>query len=258
MKKNKKEYNEEKDTSQILWMIFLVPIGIFVLDLANLGKIFFPYLSNLTEKYDWLSFIGTYAGTIVSAIFLLFITKMDRRDNNEILRQSQRPYLDVNWTILKSEFIKDNTNNLNRQIFIYNNFGLDVYDNAKEYLTLEIRNTGASTAIIDVNKSNFTLCYNKYSKTIDGEDIFEKQVEVINLNKVIKRKSISAGESMFIVCNAIDVYNLKANTVSNDAYIRKTEIYYKDLFKYVYEDICEYVNREVVPQKDNELVKNDK
>ena len=42
-KKNKKEYNKEKDTSQILWMIFLVPIGIFVLDLANLGKIFFPF-----------------------------------------------------------------------------------------------------------------------------------------------------------------------------------------------------------------------
>ena len=107
-KKNKKEYDEEKDTSQILWMIFLIPIGIFVLDLANLGKIFFPYISNLTDKYDWLSFIGTYAGTIVSAIFLLFITKMDRRDNNEILRRSQRPYLDVNWTALDSDFIKEN------------------------------------------------------------------------------------------------------------------------------------------------------
>jgi len=254
MKKNKKEYNEEKETSQIIWMIFIVPIAFFILDLANLGHICFPYIDNLTEKYDWLSFIGTYAGTIVSAIFLLFITKMDRRDNNEILRQSQRPYLDVNWTILSSEFINQNTNNLNRHIFIYNNFGLDGYDNSKEYLTLEIRNTGASTAIIDVNKSNFTLVYNKCTGLIESEEIIEKQIEKIHLNKVVKRKSISAGESMFIVCNSTDVYNVKKESVSKDTYIRNTEIYYKDLFNYKYEDICEYINREIIPEKDNELI----
>jgi len=136
MKKLKKEYNEEKETSKILWMIFLVPIAFFIIDVANLGHFFFPYIDNLTEKYDWMSFIGTYAGTIVSAIFLLFITKMDRRDNNEILRTSQRPYLDVNWTILDKDFLEQNINNLNRQLFIYNNFGLDGINSAKEYLTL--------------------------------------------------------------------------------------------------------------------------
>lgn len=256
MKKNKKEYNEEKETSQIIWMIFLVPIVFLILDLTNLGHICFPYINNLTEKYDWLSFIGTYAGTIVSAIFLLVITKMDRRENNEILRQSQRPYLDVNWTILDGEFIKDNAKNLNRQIFIYNNFGLDGYDNAKEYLTLEIRNTGASTAIIDVNKSKFIFVYSKYTGTMNGEEILEKQVEEIKLNRIVKRKSIASGESMFIVCNSTDVYNLKNELVSKDAYIRNTEIYYKDLFNYEYEDVCEYVNREIVPEKDNELINN--
>jgi hypothetical protein len=41
MKKLKKEYNEEKETSKILWMIFLVPIAFFIIDLANLGHFFF-------------------------------------------------------------------------------------------------------------------------------------------------------------------------------------------------------------------------
>lgn len=244
--------DEKKETLQILWMIFIVPIAFFILDLANLGHCFFPYISNLTEKYDWLSFIGTYAGTIVSAIFLLVITKMDRRDNNEILRQSQRPYLDVNWTILKGDFVEENINNLNRQLFTYNNL-FDENENAKEYLTLEIRNTGASTAIIDVNKSKFTLVYNKYIKTVDGEDIFEKETSEVKINYIVKRKSISAGESMFIVCNSNDIYNMKNEKVSNDAYINSTEIYYKDLFNYEYEDVCEYVNREIIPEKDNEL-----
>lgn len=50
--KQKKQYNEEKEKSQILWMIFIVPIAFFIIDLTNLGHFFFPYIDNLTEKYD--------------------------------------------------------------------------------------------------------------------------------------------------------------------------------------------------------------
>ena len=180
--KRKKELDEEKEKMQILWLIFIVPIVFFVLDLANLGYFCFPYIDNLTNKYDWLSFIGTYSGAIVSAIFLLIINQKDRRDNNKILRESQRPYLDVNWTKLKADFVKENMNNLNRQLFMYNNWGgADAYDNAEEFLTLEIKNTGASTAIIDVNKSKFELEYNRYVGTVNGKDKTENQVkEIIN------------------------------------------------------------------------------
>ena len=251
----KKEFNEEKETLQLLWMIFIVPVVFFILDSADLSYKCFPYLKNLTDKYDWLSFIGTYAGTIVSAFFLLIITRMDRRANNEILRQSQRPYLDVNWTILDKEFIKQNENNLNRNLFIYNNYGWDGYPDAEEYLTLEIRNTGASTAIIDVNKSNFTLIYNEYKETANGEEIFEKEIKTVYLNSLVKRKSIAAGESMFIVCNPIDIYDIITQSVSKDSFIKNTQIYYKDLFNYNYEDIAEYINREIIPDKDNELIK---
>ena len=256
-RKNKKEYNnEEKDTSQILWMIFLIPIGIFVLDLANLGKIFFPYISNLTDKYDWLSFIGTYAGTIVSAIFLLFITKMDRRDNNEILRRSQRPYLDVNWTALDSDFIKDNKTNINRQIFFYDLFGGDKYESNKEYFTIEIHNTGASTAIIDVNDSNFTLKYKKYLGIFDGEEKYEDERYKIELSSIVKRKSIAAGESMFIIIDSILLYNTKNWKIDSDISVENSKVVYKDLFNYEYKDICNYENGKIIPVNDNEIIKN--
>lgn len=251
----RKKLDEEKEKIQILWLIFIVPIIFFVLDLVNLGHFCFPYIDNLTNKYDWLSFIGTYSGAIVSAIFLLIITQKDRRDNNKILRESQRPYLDVNWTILKADFIKENMNNLNRQLFMYNNWGrVDAYDNANEFLTLEIKNTGASTAIIDVNKSKFELEYNRYVGTVDGKDKTEKQVKEVSFKSIVKRKSIAAGESMFIVCNSIEFYNIRTKTVEKNTYIKNIAIYYKDLFNYNYEDICKFDNGKLIPEKDNEII----
>ena len=251
MKKKKKEFNEKKEQSKVLWMLFFI-------DAINLGHFFFPYMDNLTEKYDWLSFIGTYAGTIVSALFLLFITKMDRRDNNEILRTSQRPYLEVNWTILDSDFLDKNIDKLNRNLFVYNNFGLDGVDKADDYLVLEDKNTGASVSILDVNKSNFTLEYDRYEGTTNGEDIYKREVKNIILNKIIKRKSIASGESMFILFNSCEFYDHKKRKVSNTTYISSTEIYYKDLFNYNYEDICKYNNGIITPEKDNSLITENK
>ena len=252
--KQKKQYNEEREKSQLLWMIFLVPIAIFIIDLANLGYVLFPYISNLTEKYDWLSFIGTYAGTIVSAIFLLFITKMHRKDNNEILRRSQRPYLEVNWTVLNKDFLDRNINDLNRNLFIYNNFILDGVENVNEYLTLEIKNTGASVAIIDVNQSNFTIEYDRHEGIKNGEEILKREKSNVILNKLIKRKSIAAGESMFILFNSVDYYNSRSKKVSNSTYITNTEIYYKDLFDCNYEDKCKYFDGKIIPEKDNSVL----
>lgn len=252
--KKKKEVNEEKDTSQILWMIFIVPIAFFIMDLANLGHIFFPYIDNLTEKYDWLSFIGTYAGTIVSAIFLLFITKMDRRDSNEILRRSQRPYLDVNWTALDSNFIEDNKTNINRQIFFYNLLGGDKYESNKEYFTIEIHNTGASTAILNINDSNFTLKYKRYIGTFDGEEKYEEDRYKIELSSIIKRKSIAAGESMFIIIDSILLYNTRDWKIDTDINVENSQVVYRDLFNYEYKDICNYENGKIIPINDNQLI----
>ena len=63
---------------------------------------------------------------------------------------------------------------------------------------------------------------------------------------------------MFIVFNSIDFYNSRSREVSNNTYITNTEIYYKDLFDYSYEDICQYINGKIVPKKDNSLIINNK
>lgn len=65
---------------------------------------FFLKCSNLFREYDRLSFIGTYSGTIVSAILLIFITEKYRDENTAVLRASQRPYLDI----LKKLNLKNN------------------------------------------------------------------------------------------------------------------------------------------------------
>lgn len=257
MKKNK-EYNEDKETNRILWMIFFVPIIFFILDLANLGHLFFPYIDNLTIKYDWLSFIGSYAGTIVSAIFLLIITKMDRRDNNEILREAQRPYLDVNYTIIDSNFINANKTDINRRIYFFELFGMDKYEKGKEYLSIEIHNTGASTAILNVNESNFILKYRKYIETVDGEKEFRDEKCKINLNSIVKRKSIAANESMFIVIDSILLYNTKNWELDSNVTIENSKVIYKDLFNYKYMDLCNYEERKTIPISDNQVIEKNK
>ena len=254
MKKIKKEINEEKEKMQILWMIFIIPIIFFILDITNIGHIFFPYIDNLNSKYDWLSFIGTYSGAIVSAIFLIFITAKDRAENNEILRKSQRPYLDVNWTALDSSFIKNNKTNLNRQLFFYDLFGGDKYESDKEYFTIEIHNTGASTAILDIPKCKFVLKYKNCLGVHDGERKYEEATHNIELNTIIKRKSIAAGESMFIIIDSILLYNTNNWKIDTDISIVSSEIKYKDLFNCSYEDICKYENGKIIPEKDNMII----
>lgn len=254
--KKKKKFDEEKETKKVLYIIFFVPIIIFILDAINMGRYLFPYIENLNMEYDWISFIGTYAGTIVSAIFLLFITKMDRRDNNEILRRSQRPYLDVNWTALDSNFIKENKTNINRQVFFYDLFGGDKYESNKEYFTIEIHNTGASTAILNVDKCNFTLRYKKYLGTYDGEEKYKDDRYIIKLSSIVKRKSISAGESMFIIIDSILLYNTKNWKINSDISIENSKVIYKDLFNCDYIDVCNFENGKIISVKDNELIKN--
>lgn len=254
MKKRNKLSLEEKTWNSILYMIFFIPIIIFVLDATDTISFFCPYIKNLTIKYDWLSFAGTYLGAIIGAVFLILVTSADRKSNNKILQQSQRPYLDVSWTILKKDFIESNKTNINRKLFFHNIYGADEYNDSKEYLTLEIQNTGSSTAIIDVNNSEFVLEYNNYVGTFEGIEKSEKKIVNIKLDSIVKRKSIAAGESMFIVINSILLYETKNWSIDNSVSIKDTKIYYKDLFNCEYKDICKFENGKIIPENDNELI----
>lgn len=254
-KKKEKEYNEDKEFDQILLLIFFVPLIFFLLDALNIGRLFLPFIGNLNSNLDWLSFIGTYSGTIISALFLVVVTKKDREANNNIIRASQRPYLDVNYTIVDTNFIKEYRTNINRKIFFYDLFGQDIFNGEKEFLALEIHNTGESTAIIDVNKSQFTVKYKRFLGIYDGEEKVEDASTTIVLNSIVKRKAIASGDSMFIVINSALMYNPNNWKLWNDVNITNTTIYFKDLFNCEYKDICNLEKGRIFPEYDNELIK---
>ena len=102
-KQYQKMDKELKDKINILILIFFFPAFLFYADYYNFFSELFPQYLNLTREYDWLSFIGTYSASIVSAILLIFITEKDRQENTNVLRESQRPYLDVSYMKIKKD-----------------------------------------------------------------------------------------------------------------------------------------------------------
>ena len=70
LKNYKKLSKREKEKFKVLAIIFFAPIILLYLDYFNVFSKIFPKYSSLSREYDWLSFIGTYSGTIVSAILL--------------------------------------------------------------------------------------------------------------------------------------------------------------------------------------------
>ena len=142
--------------SSILLIIFFAPAILFSLDYYNIFSKLFPQYGNLSREYDWLSFIGTYAGTIVSSILLIFITEKDRNENTAVLRTSQRPYLDISYMKIDNKFFEKDKD----KVIIFNHGkSSDKSLEKDEYLTLCIKNNGASVAIIDTNKTKVKLQY---------------------------------------------------------------------------------------------------
>ena len=255
-KKEQKEYNENKELKTILVLILFLPIIFFLLDALNIGTKLFPFIKNLNCNLDWLSFVGSYAGTIISAFFLIMVTKWDRKNSNNIIKASQRPYLDVNYTIVDTNFIKEYRTNINRKIYFYDLFGQDIFSGEKEFIALEIHNTGESTAIINVNKSMFTIKYKRLLGIHDGEEKVEDASTTIKLNSIVKRKAIASGDSMYIIINSALMYNQNAWKLWQDVNITNTTIYFKDLFNCEYKDICYLEKGKVVPEYDNKLMYN--
>ena len=140
IKNYKKLSEQEQDKLKILLLIFLAPVILLFLDYYNIFSKLFPQYGNLSREYDWLSFIGTYAGTIVSSILLIFITEKDRNENTAVLRTSQRPYLDISYMKIDSKFFKENKDNVTTFDHGKNS---DKTLEKDEYLTLCIKNNGA-------------------------------------------------------------------------------------------------------------------
>ena len=240
--KNYRKLDEhEKQKMKALSIIFYAPAILLFLDYFNIFSIIFPKYSNLSKEYDWLSFIGTYSGAIVSAILLIFITEKDRDENTAILRTSQRPYLDITYMKISDDYFKDN----NGKVTVFEHgTAIDKKLKKKEYLTLCIKNTGASVAIIDTNKTKIVLQYKK------GDNI-EKQE--LTLNFSITRLSIRSGEEIYIKFIKDELY--KNGKLLVDSKIIGSLIYYKDLFNKNYYDECE-LKKVLEVLHDNEELSN--
>lgn len=239
IKDYKKMNEKEKDKSKILLLIFIAPVILFLLDYYNLFSKIFPKYSNLSREYDWLSFIGTYAGTVVGSILLIFITEKDRNENTAVLRTSQRPYLDISYMEIESKFFEENKDKI-----ISFNHGKNNEKKAgkEEYLTLCIKNNGASVAIIDTNKTKVKLQYKTKDKIEESE---------FNLNFSINRLSIKSGEEIYIKFVKDELY--KDKKLLSESKILSSTIFYKDLFNKNYYDQCE-LKKTLVVLHDNEEI----
>lgn len=241
----RKSSDREKEKIIALSLIILIPIIVFYLDYNNWFSKIFQRNFNLVEKYDWLSFAGTYLGAIVSAVFLVFITENDREENTNVIREAQRPYLDVNYMKIKNVYFKQ----LSEEVLVLNHGNdRDINEEKEKYLTLCIKNNGASVAIIDINKTSITLQY--MDKKILKDYTFQ-------LNTDISRLSIRSGEQIYIKFCASYLYDNRGK-IKSDSRIIKSKIYYKDLFNKHYFDECELNTTLEVINDNVELNKREK
>ena len=237
--KNFKQLDEEeKDIYKFLLLIFIFPTTLWLLDYYNVFSLIFPKYSNISKDFDWLSFIATYSGTIISAVFLVIVTGKDRRANTDSIRESQRPYLDISYHKIKREFLNEEIEKHKNNVF--NHGGSD--ELKSEYLVLCIKNNGESVAIIDTNKTEICLSYGK------------NKSEKFLLNFSINRLSLKSGETLYIKMCKKELYGItKLLKGSNITY---SKVYYKDLFNRCYYDECAVINNKIEIIHDNELVNN--
>ncbi len=239
LKKYKRLKNRDKEKMKMILMIFYAPVILLFLDYFDIFSKIFPKYFNLSREYDWLSFIGTYSGAIVSAILLIFITEKDRDENTAVLRAAQRPYLDISYMKISNDFFKDTKDKI--IVFEHGNF-IEKHLKQSEYLTLCIKNTGASVAIIDTNKTKIKLQYKVKGKIEELELTFKFSID---------RLSIRSGEEIYIKFTKEELY--KKGKLSNDSKILSSSVYYKDLFNKNYYDKCELKDTLIVLHDNEEL-----
>lgn len=240
IKDYKKMNQHEKNKTIALSILCLTPFVLIFVDVNNVISNLFPnFYSKLSTNFDVFSFFTTYMSMFANVILLIIINDKERKENTQNLQNSQRPYLDVSYMIInsiqKNKIIKDEKN-----------VALSYYNTKskkkirREYLTLIIKNNGASVAIIDVIKTKLKI----QDKNI--------KVRNLDLNAAVKRLSIKSGESIYLFLEIEDLYD--KNNLNAHSKILKSDVYYKDLFNVDYVDICELVNNKIEVLADNKLL----
>lgn len=224
-----------------MWIIFLVVITYFVDSFNWLDKL--GISQNLTRDYDWLSFVGTIASALLSALLLIVITRKERTASNRILARSQRPYLNIDFITKK----RNEISNISNETYSTNN----EMEDGVEIPCLKMTNVGQTAAIIDVDSSFVNVRYEVLKEISKDRERISNKNKKITLNYVIKRIAIPSEKTVYILFDDED-FNIplligKINI--NECYIK-----YKDLFGYEYEDKSLYKNGKIEIEVNNKTI----
>lgn len=241
----KKSSESDKMLKELVLILIIFPVAIYFMDRYNLFS-FLKINENISVDYDWLSFIGTYFGTFISTCFLIYMTRMDRIDSNENVRESQRPYLNTNFYIKKNK----DFSSIEDEIYMISNS----YDDEIEIPTLKITNAGESVSIIDVEKSYVQIKYSLVEKIESGEQTTNEQTKKLNFDCVIKRLAIPSNKTAFI-CFDDEDFNIPF--LIDNIEIVESYIVYKDLFGKNYVDHIKSDNGKIQVLEDNKILLSD-
>lgn len=244
----KKLHGSEKTTLNFMSTMLMVPIIIYYMDRYNIFS-FLKLTENISINYDWLSFIGMYISMMVSTYMLIYVTRMDRKESNENVRESQRPCLFTNiYTPLK---VRSNRNKAQGEFVI----AKEEYINSSDKFSVNITNSGQTVAIIDMEKS-----YIIFQENIDNIEIGKNPCKIETISKEEKvffskyedRLHINSNSTAKLVITNDGMYRNVAELSSST--IKEVYIEYKDLFGKVYKDYIKLIGGKIKVICDNEVI----
>lgn len=198
--------------------------GIYLMDQYNLFSIF-KLTQNLTKDYDWLSFIGATISVVISTIALIVVTRKERKENNKIVSESQRPYLTTVFKI----FNNDEINKISEEVYRVSK----IFDDDADVPCLKITNVGETASIIDVQESYVKIKYEIIEKIKNGKSEALKKEKSISINCATNRLAIASNQTIYI-CFDDEEFNIPL--LIEKIEIKECYIMYKDLFGVEYED----------------------
>lgn len=215
-----KTYTSCKETYEIIifilmYLVFLSPLVVFYLDLYNI-----PSLLGYNGKVDtqgWLSFIMNYLGTIISSIisvvFLVYMTMYQIKKNNEDNIENHRIQ---NMPLLKYEITTDYKECLtNEKYLISSKFSKEV--NSRYNLYLNIKNIGLNSV-------------KKICIELESEFISESKWLIDGKSQISIEKNETIEVYRYFALNSDSNYKMNLNIyyedVLNNWYLQRIEIDY--------------------------------
>lgn len=246
VRKNLKE--SDRAIFEFLIVMFIAPLVIYQMDRYNLFSMF-KLNSNISTNYDWLSFIGTYISSLISTMLLIYVTRKDRIDNNENVREAQRPCLCTKLYLpISIEKLETSLEGYIQQT--------NINSNTLGYYRIIITNFGQTVAIIDTEKSY--IIAKKFKDEVIQVDKNMSRMETnlkeekVYFNKYEDRLQINSNGSVEIIIEDDGMYRNIEN--EEKPAIKEVYIEYSDLFGKRYRDYIkiEYMKTKVII--DNEMI----